>query len=343
MGENEGIRVTDAPNCLLCRSKGVVLYSGLKDRLFGTPGIWMLMQCPKCQLVWINPQPDPVDIGKLYAQYFTHQIPNNNSPRSSGGYRKCVRPSILNYGFGYRVEGSNRTLWSMLNLIGPFKDIVGGSIMWLEACEKGRLLDVGCGNGIFLGQMRQLGWEVAGVEPDEEAVSIARDNLGLEVFHGSLEDAKFEDGCFDAVTMNHVIEHLQDPVSLLKECRRVLKPGGKLIVVTPNTNSLGFRLFGENWRGLEVPRHLLLFSPPVLRTCAEAAGLNVQKLRTTAKGARWMWAASYLLKREGMLVNGSPGAMDLSLRLQKMAFSAIEQLLSCRWDVGEEIVVEAVR
>ena len=105
---------------------------------------------------------------------------------------------------------------------------------YLKADDRGRLLDVGSGNGLFLHQMKRLGGAVAGVELDGRAASVARAKFGLEVFEGPLEEATFPDEYFDAITMNHVIEHVLDPVGLLKECRRVLRPGGKLVVTTLN-------------------------------------------------------------------------------------------------------------
>ena len=323
MIENEGVRVEDARCCLLCGDEGVLLYSGLRDRLFGAPGNWSLMQCPKCQLVWLNPRPIPEDIGKLYSQYYTHQV-LEAPKRVLAGLRKSVKASVLQYIFGYQMEGSSRMLGSMLSRIGPFEDIVGGIVLYLKAGDKGRLLDVGCGNGRFLDQMRQLGWEVTGVEPDGAAASVAREKLGLKVFQGSLVEAKFPDGHFDAITMNHVIEHAIDPIGLLKECRRILRPGGKLVVVAPNINSRGRRVFSDAWLHWDPPRHLFLFSSKALRASAERAGLVTQKLRTKAKGARWIWVASSILKRDGMLSGGSPNAFSYSLRLQGLVFQAIE-------------------
>jgi hypothetical protein len=86
------------------------------------------------------------------------------------GLCKSVKASILQYSFGYEVEGSSR--------IGPFEDIVDGNVLYIKAGDKGRLLDIGCGNGRFLDQMRHFGWDVAGVEIDGEAVSVAREKFG---------------------------------------------------------------------------------------------------------------------------------------------------------------------
>ncbi len=340
MNENEGVHVMESRNCLLCESEGSLLYTGLRDRLFGAPGIWTLMKCPRCQLVWLNPQPIPDDVGKLYANYFTHQT-FEAKKNSFAGIRKSVKESILRSSYGYQIYGSNKVMGSVLSCIAPLREIVGSSVRWLEAGENGRLLDVGCGNGRFLDQMRQLGWKVAGIEPDGEAVSVACEKFGLEVFQGSLEKARFADGHFDAITMNHVIEHVPDPIELLKECRRVLKPGGKLVLVTPNIKSLGHHVFGEYWRGLEVPRHLSLFSPHALRACAESANMDVQDLRTTAKGAPWFWAASSLIRRDGVLPGGSPERQGAWPRLQGLAFLVREHGLRGPGETGEEIVIVA--
>ncbi|MEN3036859.1 MAG: class I SAM-dependent methyltransferase [Candidatus Methanosuratincola petrocarbonis] len=161
--------------------------------------------------------------------------------------------------------------------------------------------------------------------------------LGLEVIGGNLEAAEFPSRHFDAITMNHVIEHVPDPIGTLKECCRVLKPGGKLVVVTPNIGSMGYQVFGEHWRGLEVPRHLHLFSPRSLRTCAERAGLRVSDLRTTARNARFMYYASAIIRRDGALPGGSPARTGMDMR--GFAFQAIEHARGG----GEEIVMEARR
>jgi len=342
VNENDGIRVREARSCLLCGCEGALLYANLQDRLFGAPGNWNLMQCPECQLVWINPQPIPEDVGKLYARYYTHQK-HDASKRMLAGLRRSVNASILKSSFGYQMNGPSKIIGSMLSWIGPLKELAGGEVLWLEYGEQRRLLDVGCGNGSFLVHMRKLGWEVTGIEPDEEAISAAREKFGLEAFHGSLEEAKFPDGHFDAITMNHVIEHVLDPIELLKECNRILRPGGTLVVVTPNINSLGRYSFGEYWRGLEVPRHVFLFSPDAMKSCAERSGLVVHELQTKANIARWMWPTSRLIKRDGMVPGGSPKELSFCLRMEGLAFQAVEYGLSSRRELGEELVLMASR
>ena len=156
MKDNEGIRVRDARNCLLCGNEGILLYNDLRDPLFSAPGIWALMQCPKCQLFWLNPQPIPEDIGKLYSTYFTHHKPNSDPKLIMGGFRKFVRESILQYSYNYKIGGSSNLIGLIFSRIGFLKEIAGSGVRWIEFKEKGRLLDVGCGDGSFLNRMKQL-------------------------------------------------------------------------------------------------------------------------------------------------------------------------------------------
>ena len=256
---------------------------------------------------------------------------------------KAVKARILQNQFGYAINTQGGLLSHILSWIGPLKEIVGRSVVYLKASDRGCLLDVGCGNGRFLAQMRELGWEVMGVEPDSEAARIARKRFGLDVFQGTLEEAKFPDNSFDAITMNHVIEHVPDPIGLLAECRRILKPDGKMVMVTPNIQSLGRYLFGKAWLHWDPPRHLVLFSPKSLRACAERAGLRVRSLWTTSKGACFIWTASRLIRRDGKLLRGTPQRPSLWLKLEGLAFWAVEYLLCLARNLGEEIVLEAVK
>jgi 2-polyprenyl-3-methyl-5-hydroxy-6-metoxy-1,4-benzoquinol methylase len=137
----------------------------------------------------------------------------------------------------------------------------------------GAVLDFGCGGGSFLRIAQSCGWNVTGVDPDPKAVANCR-SQGLNVLQGGVEQFDGKDGLFDVITMSHVIEHVHDPVGVMKVCHRLLKPGGRLWLETPNVDSLGHRHYTRNWIGFDPPRHLMLFNPTSMRKALIAAGFT---------------------------------------------------------------------
>jgi 2-polyprenyl-3-methyl-5-hydroxy-6-metoxy-1,4-benzoquinol methylase len=344
---NEGIRVQEVRSCSFCGGKGVSLYENVRDRLFDVAGNWTLVRCPKCQLVWIDPCPIPEDIGKLYSRYASH-LPPDQSPGRFAKLWNSARYSLMATTLGYKSykdDGVNPRLGRLLSWFGLFADVGRGAGMWLESSEPGQLLDVGCGAGQFLSRMEKFGWQVSGVEPDQDAVKVARESFGLNVYPGTLEEANFAADTFDAVTLNHVIEHVHDPVNLLKACWRVLKPGGRFVVVTPNIDSLAHRWLGLAWLHLDPPRHLLLFSQGSLKQCAIRAGLRVQNVRSTARAAGGTWYMSRLVKRHGKLpgLSMSPQNPSLPLLMEGVVFWILEHLVVKVRPCGEEIVLIATK
>jgi 2-polyprenyl-3-methyl-5-hydroxy-6-metoxy-1,4-benzoquinol methylase len=145
-----------------------------------------------------------------------------------------------------------------------------------------RLLDVGCSSGAFLAAAARLGLRVAGVEPSAEAADTAR-RAGFQVSTGLLEEARFPDGGFDAVTLIEVLEHLRDPRSLLGECRRILRPGGIVMVTTPNAASWTARAMGSRWEVFSLRAmggHVSFFNSASLKLIAERTGFEVALMET---------------------------------------------------------------
>jgi SAM-dependent methyltransferase len=211
--------------------------------------------------------------------------------------------------------------------------------MWLDDVPPGRLLDVGCGDARGLQALIARGWRVEGQEVDPAAAAEARAH-GVAVHEGELAALGLPAERFDAVTLNHVIEHVHDPLGLLVECRRLLRPGGILVAVTPNAGSLGHRRFGPAWRGLEPPRHLHVFSTAALGRLAVAAGFSDVSTRSTGANAYTFGAASSMLaaRRAGRPL-GFVGA-----RVRALGFQVSESLsMMTAPDAGEECILRAAR
>jgi 2-polyprenyl-3-methyl-5-hydroxy-6-metoxy-1,4-benzoquinol methylase len=214
--------------------------------------------------------------------------------------------------------------------------------MYLAQVPPGRLLDVGCGNGAQLADLRTLGWEVEGQELDPKAVERARARYGLRVHLGTLQSLALPDEAYDAITMNHVIEHVHDPVALLSECRRILKPGGVLVATTPNMESLGHHLFASSWRGLDPPRHLHLFSQQSLRRVAQQAGFGSCRSWTTAARAVGSALGSLDIQRTGHHDIRSATRAPMGRKLRAALFQLQAGLVHlAQPGSGEECVLQA--
>lgn len=277
MSSASPIRSISKPNCAVCGRKGDELYSDLIDRLFGASGTWNLKRCsnPECGLIWLDPMPLAEDIWMAYASYYTHTT--NVFERKRNWPKRVVDSAKHGYWareYGYQVACPVRFekfLGAVTWLFPIRRREFDAEIRLLPAVANGRLLDLGCGSGGWLRIMRELGWQVEGLDFDENAVKAAREH-GLKVFLGSLEQQRFPDNTFDAITLSHVIEHVPDPTETLRECLRILKPAGRIVLITPNGASLSHLLFKESWRGLEPPRHLHIFSMEALQQLLVNAG-----------------------------------------------------------------------
>lgn len=126
---------------------------------------------------------------------------------------------------------------------------------------KGKILDVGCAAGFFLKIASDLGWQVTGIEISQEAVEFARTSLDLDVICGRFETTDFKENSFHVITAWDVIEHVLDPVVFVEKAKKLLVPGGLLVLGTPNIGSLAARIRGKKWPILRPPEHLFYFNP----------------------------------------------------------------------------------
>lgn len=315
-------------HCCLCGSVGEALYQCVKDYSFNVPGEWQLLHCPMCKLAWLSPRPLPEVVEKIYKDYHTHGV---GGLRNSRFYflKERVYDYIKGryYGYDQCKEKDYGSFTKALSALPVVREMAGIDIMDIPFRENGVLLDVGCGSGQFLAKMRGLGWEVYGVEVDNMAVAVAREKFDLNVSSGTLKSAHFPDNFFDVVTLSHVIEHVDDPVGLLGECKRVLKEGGKIVITTPNINSLGHKWFGRFWRGIESPRHFFLFSLNSLELCTQKVGFDTVGIRSTMRLARDIYIASRLISisnRSSELSVAETYESSVLLKIESLLFLVIE-------------------
>jgi 2-polyprenyl-3-methyl-5-hydroxy-6-metoxy-1,4-benzoquinol methylase len=296
------IRSRSCPYCCVCGQKGESLYENLSDRLFGAPGMWNLKRCPSrvCGVVWLDPMPVEEDIGKAYRSYYTHEAdahPANNLARRL--YSR-IRAGYVRVKYGYRNDKRNRwdQLFALLANLNPVRRAsFDFGVFYLRFNPNGRFLELGCGSGLMLESMRDLGWRAEGIDFDASAVELTS-KKNLVVHCGKLQDLEFADETFDAIAAIHFIEHVSDPLGVLRECRRLLKPGGRLVLITPNADSWGHRYYRADWRGLEPPRHLHIFTPRSIAELCRKTGFNYVVSRSTVR-ASGIHLASRALRRRG--------------------------------------------
>jgi 2-polyprenyl-3-methyl-5-hydroxy-6-metoxy-1,4-benzoquinol methylase len=195
--------------------------------------------------------------------------------------RERLRRGYLNSRYGYSLHHASRFGAAVLPLFPKRRWNAALMVRGLpKPPGRPRLLDVGFGDASFLRFMDAAGWDAAGLEVDQAAVSAAR-SAGLQVAVGTLEDALYEPESFDAITLSHVIEHLHDPVGSLQACFRLLRGNGVLWLATPNLDSPGHRRFGRHWFGLDPPRHLVLFDLRTIdQTLRKAGFVEIRHTRT---------------------------------------------------------------
>ncbi len=300
------IRTSEQPTCTVCGTSGPFAYRGLTDKLLSAPGVWSLRACSNlaCRTYWLDPQPHRDDIGKLYSGYPTRVDPppvaalkKNILKRALGAVRSAYLERNFSYPSGLPFPTAH--ILSPLSWLYPtWRDSMAVEMLYVPYVAGGSLLDVGCGGGSNMVAMQARGWQVTGIDFDEPTVANAR-SKGLNVYTGDLASQHFPDASFDAIIMNHVIEHVPDPVNVLRECKRILKPGGTLTAFTPNAGSKGHRRFLRHWRGLEVPRHLQIFTPRALALAAESAGFSHVRGTTSVQGVLYIYDASKAMEETG--------------------------------------------
>lgn len=180
----------------------------------------------------------------------------------------------------------------------------GNTFDFLEGkfSRPGKLLDIGSGYGELIREFNRRGWETVGIDPHPGFYRWTKER-GLNVINGFFESSGFAESEFDVVTMNHVIEHVLDPLHLLKGIHHVLKPNGYAIVETPRYDSVPFKLLGRRERSLSCNGHIYFFTGPTLTKLAELAGFSVTRLDSVGRSMtldRLLWNVGVMSKNHGV-------------------------------------------
>jgi len=341
--------------CPLCRSAGATKLYRTRDALYGGAGAFDVVRCKACGLVYVEDRPSDAALRSFYpsGSYYAYKPPVPYALFESRALPAQlwypIKRSVLAWDFGYEHLGGHRSLAVCLRL--PFlhwlrrRATFRLDVLLPRYVKNGSLLEVGCGSGMYLALMKALGWKhVVGVDINQEALERARQVLDVEVHCGSLPALKLAAGSFDAVSLSHTLEHVGDPVALLTEIHRLLKPGGQLAIIVPNIDSLSSRAYGVHWFHLDVPRHLVSFNRRTLSAAVTQAGFTVKSLGSSPQSAYVLTLLS-LNRRAGI-----PHSDRVEVRFPA-TFHARAALISLRaWlacglgrTAGEELLLSAVK
>jgi SAM-dependent methyltransferase len=319
------------------------LHRNLTDRVFFcAPGRWQLYRCRGCEAAYLDPRPSLESIARAYSSYYTHEPEGGGDapPTAFGRFKQASYNGYLNARYNLDLRPAiSWSRWAVAAVphIKLKRDLMARHL-WLER-RGARLLDIGCGNGAFVRAARAWGWDAEGLDPDPNAAAVGR-AAGLPITVGSLPRLGYPDASFAAVTMSHSIEHLHDPLAGLHEILRVLQPGGDVWIATPNLNSSGHKVFGADWRGLEPPRHLVLFTAPsLISTLSQAGFVQIRQIRSSFV-TQWYFTSSYRIERNEDPFRPSETRPPHRLKL-KAAMADWQALLHPKY--AEEIIIMARR
>lgn len=230
----------EKPACNLCGGNvNESVFKGISSWM--SPGRFNVVKCINCGLVFLSPRPNEKVIAKYYNPdwYWGGDILKEDYRSLDKAPKKIYEGIYRNISLGKRM---------------------------------GNLLDIGAGTGLFLNFIRTKGWKISGTEISKSAVKFSRKVFGIKLKRGDFIDLRFQNGQFDAVTMNGVLEHLHEPLKTVVKIRKVLKRGGVLHASVPNFGGLGRKMFGQNWYALQLPTHLYHFTPGTIKKIFDAAG-----------------------------------------------------------------------
>ena len=207
-----------------------------------------IVSCKNCGFKFTNPRPADADLGKYYKS--DNYISHSNTKKG-----------IVNYLYQVVRKHTLEKKLSLVNSLG----------------SKGKILDVGCGTGEFLSICKRGGWETLGIEPDQDAKALGIKNYGLSVLQETALKT-LPESSFDIISMWHVLEHVPNLNERLRDLKKILKPGGSIIVAVPNCSSKDALRYKQFWGAYDAPRHLWHFTPKDIQAIFSEQGMRVDRI-----------------------------------------------------------------
>lgn len=218
-------------------------------------------KCPRCGLIYQYPLPKQEELLHRYdSEYFAYELENEKA------FFGLMEKTLEDVHFYREIEPDWKT--------GKPKKF-GEPVTPEMPGDRGSFLDIGCATGMLLEKMKKRGWKEKGVEVCAPSAEYGIKERGVDIHTGTLESADFPSEMFDVVHASHLIEHLADPEAFLAEIARIVRPGGRALITTPNAAGLQPRLFGKKWRSA-IADHMHLFTRRTLHQMLEKQGFEIE-------------------------------------------------------------------
>ncbi len=241
--------------CFICNGLNfTTIISDCIDYEYGVRYNAKLIECGNCGLCVIDPKPSFTDLHGFY---------KNNYANYSSSKNYITKLLVWLY--------QKKNAAEVIDLIG----------------KEGKILDVGCADGQYFDLLKNKGnWDLFGTDLSQQAADNAKEK-GYEVYIGELERLDLQENYFNIVRMNHVIEHVIEPKATFDKIKKILKPGGYLILETPNVSCPDFKIFKRYWGALHFPRHIHLFSNSNIEIFIKNSGMVLKKVEHTLMTTGW--------------------------------------------------------
>lgn len=316
----DGLEIVE--ECLVCREKSgnKLWHKEINDKIFFTPGSWNLFKCTSCGSAFLNPRPAASHLKLAYEHYYTHQSSKARKAWEQLNYlekiKRLLANSYINKKYQANILPTTKSGAILVAALPPIKILLDREYRNLPKIKnpQSTLLDVGCGNTFFLKKAASVGYKVIGLDTDPKVIRNGQLEK-IQMLLGDLSLFKGRSEEFDAITMSHAIEHLPDPKYAINICYELLKPGGQIWIETPNVNSFGSLIFGNSWRGLEPPRHLVLFNRGSLIKLISSSGFVSVEDQLRQNPCAQIFKSSLFIKK-----NQQPTILE-KIYINSMSFS----------------------
>lgn len=296
-------------SCPICGNKNTKHYFISPDRLHNIPGEFAYHICDSCKTVFQNPMVIQEDLHLCYpSEYnpysYDPEVPEINFETTGnngfiGNSRNLIRQAIVKEVWGEPLTGFAGLTGKVLAKSRSARERAFYGIVPDECLprERGKnfALDVGCGAGWMLKRLKQVGWQVEGIEWDKKAAEIAAERTGAKVYAGDFREIELPKEKYGLIFLSHVFEHFNDPLGSLQRFYELLAGKGKLVLIYPNPHSFDSEWFEEYWFNWDPPRHLIFPTPQSFTDHAHKIGFKDFKVNSIAAKHCWTNSKAYKL------------------------------------------------